>query len=366
MQRSGKLGLSPPARADRRRNAFLAVALVLPTLSRDLGGSVTADTDLPHAACKRPETSKPAARDSRGSTTHHILKFQVAITLIGQVASALRTLNPEQVRSMVRRPVTFGVLAADECCVEEIHDFLFPRPYGCASRNTLRIATEDDFARVTVGFSERGVPHPAHFYAFDRIDPRASASTLLREHEDAWLPLASNFPGFRRSVSELLTWKIAKENTLFTVATALPNIVPSVLTLPWSVGEYASDSAFLTLNQVRLSFLLAAAHGQEVGYDRQSLKIGSIIGAAVGWRALARQLVSKIPAGGGLLSKGLIAFAGTYAVGRGLEHWYREGTLLGSAAQREHYANALRRGRETVQDIVDRAMSNTRAVVRSA
>ena len=290
----------------------------------------------------------------------------MAIKLIGQIASALRTLNPGRVRSIARRPVTFGVLAADERYVEEIHGFLFPRPHRFSNRNTLRIATEDDFARATAGFSERGVPHPAHFYAFDRIEPKESASTLLREHEDAWLPLASNFPGFRPLVSELLTWKIARENTLFTVATALPNIVPSVLTLPWSAGEFASDSAFLTLNQVRLSFLLAAAHGQEVGYDRQSLKIGSIIGAAVGWRALSRQLVSKIPAGGGLLPKGLIAFAGTYAVGRGLEHWYREGTLLGRPAQREHYADAFSRGRETVQDIVDRAISKSRAAVRSA
>ena len=267
---------------------------------------------------------------------------------------------------MAQRPVTFGVLAADEQCVEEIQEFLFPPPSRVAGRNLLRIAREEDFARATVGFSECGVPHPVHFYSFDRRDPRTTASILLSEHEDYWLALASRFPGFRPAVSERLIWKIAKENTFFTVTTALPNIVPTVLVLPWSVGEFASDTAFLTMNQVRLSLLLAAAHGQEVGYDRQSLKIGSIVGAAFGWRALARGLVSKVPAGGGLLAKGLIAFAGTYAVGRGLEHWFREGSLLGRAAQRKHYADAYRRGRDTVEAIVKSAISTSRTTKRTA
>ncbi len=161
-------------------------------------------------------------------------------------------------------------------------------------------------------------------------------------------------------VSERLIWKIAKENTLFTVATSLPNVVPTVLVLPWAVGEFASDTVFLTMNQVRLSFLLAAAHGKEVSYDSQSVKIGSIAGVALGWRAIARQIVSKVPAGAGLVPKGLIAFAGTYVVGRALEHWFREGTPLGRAAQKEHFEDARRRGRAAVERIVDSAFSGSR------
>ena len=287
-------------------------------------------------------------------------------SLFRQVGSALGNLNPGQVRSMVQRPVTFGVLAADDNCADEIYESLIPYPNRFAEENILRIAKESDFDRATVGFSERGVPHPAHFYAFHRRDPRLSVARLLDEHEDVWLALASNFPGLRAPVSGRLIWKIAKENTLFTVATSLPNIVPSVLTLPWTVSEFASDSAFLTMNQVRLSFLLAAAHGHEVGYDRQTLKIGSIIGAAFGWRALARELVSKVPAGGGLVSKGLIAFAGTYAVGRGLEHWFREGSLLGRAAQRKTYAQAYRQGRDTVESIVRERVASSYFAARSA
>lgn len=269
-------------------------------------------------------------------------------------------MNPAAVRAAASRPLRFGVLAADEDCVDDIRDFLGPQHTRTGQYRVVRIAKEDDFGQVSVGFSERGVPHPAHFFAFDPSDPQTSASALLDEHEEDWLPLACNFSGFRPMVSERLIWKIAKENALFTVATSLPNIVPTVLALPWAVGEFASDTVFLTVNQIRLSFLLAAAHGKDVSYDSQSVKIGSIAGVALGWRAIARQIVSKVPAGAGLVPKGLIAFAGTYVVGRALEHWFREGTPLGRAAQKEHFEAARHRGRAAVERIVESALSHSR------
>ena len=290
----------------------------------------------------------------------------VAIGVLRQIASAFRTLNPQEVRGIAGRPVVFGVLAADESCVDQIHEFLDADRGERGQSRIVRIASENDFDRVTVGFSERGIPHPQSFYEFDPIDPRSSVDKLLDQNEADWIALSRSFPGLRRIVSERLIWKIAKENTLFTVATSVPNIVPSVLTLPWAAGEFASDTAFLTMNQVRLSFLLAAAHGHEVGYDKQTLKIGSIVGAAMGWRALARQLVSKVPAGGGLVSKGLIAFAGSYVVGRGLEHWYREGSLLDRATQRAFYADAYFNAKETVDGIVRNTLSDSRSAERTA
>ena len=269
-------------------------------------------------------------------------------------------MNPAVVRAAASRPARFGVLAADEDCVDDIRDFLSPQRSQIGQYGVVRITKEEDFAQVSVGFSEHGVPHPGHFFAFDPSDPEASASALLDEHEEDWLPLACNFSGFRPMVSERLIWKIAKENALFTVATSLPNIVPTVLVLPWAVGEFASDTMFLTMNQVRLSFLLAAAHGREVSYDTQSVKIGSIAGVALGWRAIARQIVSKLPAGAGLVPKGLIAFAGTYVVGRALQHWFREGAPLGRTARKEHFEDAHRRGRATVESIVESALSASR------
>ena len=89
-------------------------------------------------------------------------------------------------------------------------------------------------------------------------------------------------------------------------------MVPNFIELPWAIGEFASDTAFLTANQVRMAFQIAAACGKDVGLGKQKGAVLSIAAGAFGWRALARELVGKIPLGGGLIPKGAIAYAGTY------------------------------------------------------
>lgn len=263
---------------------------------------------------------------------------------------------------MADRPIQFGVLAADDQAASEMFNFLLPAHLSEArareaGKRIVRIGTEADFDRCNLGFAEPGVPHPAHFYRFDPFQPARSAAQLLAEHDHESLALARWFPAFRDEVTEQTIWKVCKENALFTVATAVPNVIPSWISAPWAAGEFASDTAFLTMNQVRMAFLLAAASDREVGYGEQKGQIGSIIAAAFGWRALARELVGKIPAGGGLVSKGLVSFAGTYAVGKSLDRFFRFGKQLTRAERREYYEHAYDRGRSAVQEIVDRFRS---------
>ncbi len=266
-------------------------------------------------------------------------------------------MNPVEVRRLLTRRVRFGILAESESVAVRIEEFLSPDACHFPPKDCLRIDTEEDFSRVDVGFSEPGLPHPSHFYSLRWPDCTGSAIDLLKDHDERlWVPLAARFPGFRRLASERLIRKTAEQNTLLTVSTALPNIVPSALVLPWAIGEFATDTTVLTANQVRLSFLLAAVHNRAVGLDRQTPQIASIVAGAFGWRALARQLVSKIPAGTGLVAKGLVSFAGTYAVGRALEYWFREGRRLSRAAQREFYRQAKIRGKDAVARIAEHAI----------
>ena len=231
---------------------------------------------------------------------------------------------------------------------------LSPAKARHAGRHIIRMAAETDFSRCDCGFSEPGLPHPEHFYRFDDSRPEKSADPLLEENEELWVPLARTFVNFREPVIQRIILKIAKENALFTLATALPNFVPSLISAPWAVGEFASDSAFLTMNQVRMAFLIGAASDRDVGYSDQRGQIGAIISAAFGWRAIARELVSKVPAGGGLVTKGLISFAGTYVVGAGLERYMRFGRKLSREEKRDLYKQAYEKGRTTVTGMVER------------
>ena len=131
-----------------------------------------------------------------------------------QVTSALRRLDPDEVRAQAQRPVTFGILAADESFVDEVQELLFPNPHLPDSARLLLVTQEADFARTDVGFSESGVPHPAHFHVLDPWNPGRSITALLDDDRsaDLLLALAANFPGLRRAVSERLIWRVAKEN----------------------------------------------------------------------------------------------------------------------------------------------------------
>jgi hypothetical protein len=288
----------------------------------------------------------------------------VSLPILREIGVAFRNLNPTDVRRLSDHDFTLGVLALDEAVWANIVSYLIPPDTSPsktqeAGRHILRMAAESDFGRCEAGLSEPGLPHPSHFYLFDGYNPAASLDALLEDHEDLWLPMGRRFPGARDLVVEKIIWKISKENALFTVATAVPNIVPSFITLPWAAGEFASDTAFLTMNQVRMAFLLAAACDRDIGYQMQKAQIGSIVAAAFGWRALARELVSKVPAGGGLVCKGLIAFSGTYAVGKSLERLFRFGSGLTRQERRKHYDQAYERGRAVVQEIVQRVLRRT-------
>lgn len=278
--------------------------------------------------------------------------------IIREIGAAFRNLNPEEVRRMSERPISMGVLAADDDLYSLILSFLIPPETSEAKARQafdciVRIAEDQDFGRCDVGLAQSGIPHPEHFHAFEPRMPSATVKLILDDHEDLWVPLAKRFLPFREAAIQRIIWKISKENAYFTVATALPNVVPGIITLPWAVGEFASDTAFLTMNQVRMAFLIAAASDSDVGYKRQRAQIGSIVAAAFGWRAIAREMVSKVPAGGGLVSKGLVSFAGTYVVGVGLDRVLRFGRHLTREEKRQQYAYAFERGRQAVHQIVE-------------
>jgi len=75
------------------------------------------------------------------------------------------------------------------------------------------------------------------------------------------------------------------------------------------------------------------------------------VAGAFGWRALARELVGHIPLGGGLIPKGAIAWAGTFAVGKSLEYYHHANRLYTDEQRAEVYRQALERGKDVAQSL---------------
>lgn len=286
----------------------------------------------------------------------------MSIQVFEHVKDAIRNLNPEDIRKHTERPLRLLLYADNERQYRDLEDFLVPRDLSEAKRAQVRRliyrASEDTVApakgdlEIYFDQSDDLTTGESGVFGFDPANPTATVNTILQRRPELAVPLALHVLPFRQEVSRRMVKKIAKENALFSLATALPDIVPFI-SLPWAMGEFASDTAFLTANQIRMAFLLAAANDRDIGYHEQRGEIASIVMGAFGWRALARELVGKIPWGGGLVPKAAIAYAGTRVVGMSLERYYRLGKSFTRAERRLAYADALERGKQIAGGLIE-------------
>lgn len=285
--------------------------------------------------------------------------------LIQQIRRAISHLNPNEIRQTAERRVRILLEASSSATYAAMEDFLLPALVSREKRmmavHTVTRACDSTVpGRFHLVFYERGMLPPEGWtpdtdaFCFDPEHPDRLVETLIERRNELGLPLARLFPPFREAVARHTIHTVCKENALFSLMTALPNVFPNMGQLPWAIGEFASDTAVLTVNQIRMAFLLAAASDREVGYREQRTEIGSLIAGAMGWRAAARELSGKIPFGGGLIPKAAIAFAGTYVAGLSLERLYRTGYGLTRDERRDAYEAALGRGREVATQLLNR------------
>ena len=281
----------------------------------------------------------------------------MALSVFRSLKSAYTSLNPQQVRELAERSVVIELVADTEEAYAGMEAYLIPSITSAGDRasgllSLHRAATSDrpDSADITI--YEQGIPCPKEAFIFYSDKPEQTIEDILHARPDLEVPLARHFLGFRQAAIHRIVGRVARENALFTLLTAMPNVVPSFLELPWALGEYATDSAFLTLNQIRMAFLIAAASGRSVGLSEQKAQLAAIVGSAFGWRALARELVGKIPLGGGLIPKAAISWAGTFVVGRALEQAYLTGDRIRRQEHKALYGKAVEKGKEVATSLL--------------
>jgi len=283
-----------------------------------------------------------------------------------QIRKAVARLNPGDIRQAAERPIRIGLVATSSQGYNAMEDYFAPAAISRSKRwETASLLYRVGDAGAPEVFDleiyEESLPAPPEAFSFSPRNPERTVTQILREREELGLPLARHLFPFRQPVVNRVIRTIAEENALFALAAALPGLVPSLLTMPWVIGEFASDTAFLTVNQIRMAFLIAAASDQPVGYREQRGQIGAIVAAAFGWRALARELAGKIPFGAGLIPKAAIAFAGTYVVGLGLDRYSRLGYGLSRAERQLAYERALQEGAAVAGRLLDKLRRRSQA-----
>lgn len=273
------------------------------------------------------------------------------------IRNAISKLNPKQVREMSERSLRIALHSGSPEGYQRMENFflhdLSPTRRGESSAALIRLpAGSPQASHFDLAIYDETVLAPRGALVFEAANPEVLVHKILNRHQDLGVVLARHFPPFRRPFVDRVIKKTCRENTLFSLATALPDVIPNIIELPWALAEFASDTAFLTMNQIRMAFLIAAASDREVGYAEQKSEIATVIGSAFGWRALARQLVGKIPFGGGLLGKAAVAYAGTKVLGLSLDRFYSIGYKYTREERDRLYAEAFRQGKEVATRIL--------------
>ena len=278
----------------------------------------------------------------------------MSLVVLRQIKHALSRLNPRELRQEAERPVRVGIVAPSADILGQMETYFAPAHYSPRRRaEALCLLVRGGGKSCDLEIYDSSILRPASAFSLDPESPDTCIRKILRAHPELTLPLARRLYPFRKPAAHRPIRSVAKENALFCLATAIPDVIPSLAMIPWAAGEFASDTVFLTVNQIRMAFMLAAASDRAVGYREQRSEIASIVAGSFGWRAIARELIGKVPFGGGLIPKAAIAYAGTFAVGLSIERLYRLGYGFTREERRAAYEEAYENGKQIANMLLE-------------
>jgi uncharacterized protein (DUF697 family) len=171
---------------------------------------------------------------------------------------------------------------------------------------------------------------------------------VLDSLPDHNLALGRHFSIFRAEAANREIARVARVNAEVAVVSAIPQA--SLILGPASA---LADTLILTKNQGMLLLRLAAMHGLSLDRGRLA-ELAPVVGAAFGWRTLARELVGFLPVGLGVVPKAVIAYAGTVAIGRAAEWYYDTGRKMPASQLDALRAASLREAKEAVRGIAQK------------
>jgi uncharacterized protein (DUF697 family) len=119
--------------------------------------------------------------------------------------------------------------------------------------------------------------------------------------------LAAKLPVIRNAVCEEIVRGFARTNGILGAAIFVPG----------------ADLPVLTLNQIRMVLRLAAAYGEQIDRER-AVELLAVVGAGLGFRAVARQALILVP-GPGWAIKGGVAYAATRTLGQAAIAYFEGG-----------------------------------------
>jgi hypothetical protein len=191
--------------------------------------------------------------------------------------------------------------------------------------------------------------------------PRAKAQEKFLKLLMVSLPqvvviLARNWSNVRQVFCKTLTRRTALRNGIRSGVSSLPlRSIPLVGS--WlAMFVSSAEMMLLTSSQLRLSFVIAAAHNRPLDFFDRISELWPIIGSAFGFRGLSRLFVKMLPKlGPGV--KASIAFSGTYGIGEACRLYYEHGQPDSEEIRRELLRRSHEEGAKEAQRLFRRVLA---------
>ncbi len=240
-------------------------------------------------------------------------------------------------------------------------------------RTFATIAEQDGFPQESGSFDlvlDAGggwAPTEAHISTVSILELRgweAAVERILDEKPGLALALGRRFAGLRPSVARRIIRETSMANAEFAMLNALPGIVPVLgLLVPTTI---MGDMLILAKNQAMMLYRLAACYDLPLDLRARAQDAVPLLGGSFGWRALARELVGIVPMGVGLIARGVVAYAGTYALGEAMRQYYELGRRPGRAEFHRLYRSAIGEARLAVASLQSqmRRLPSPRALLK--
>lgn len=151
---------------------------------------------------------------------------------------------------------------------------------------------------------------------FKRILPRAFPGLALR--------LARDYSALRYSYARQMIRRTATRNARMALASTLAAPPIPVVNTLWRFFATTGETIAITATQIHLCLLMAALHFRSLDFFDHMGELWPVIGGSFGWRRAARALVRLVP-GLGWLSKGTLAYSGTFLIGETSRLYYEYG-----------------------------------------
>lgn len=168
--------------------------------------------------------------------------------------------------------------------------------------------------------------------------------------------LARNWTDVRSTYCKTLTRRTALRNGIRSSISSLPLRNLPVVGPVLSMLATSAELMLLTSSQLRLSFVIAAAHNRPLDFFDRISELWPIIGSAFGFRGASRFLVKRLPKVGPAL-RPVIAFGGTYAIGEASRLYYEHGRPTSDEVRRELVRRAHEDGAKEAQRLLRRVLA---------